>query len=131
MNCETFRDGVFDFLEGAASPAFDAHRASCARCADILRGVRRTEALLRGARVPSAPPEIWERVAKAVARPPRRRWGPLAAAAALFLLGAAVLYGGRRAPAPSLKVEFRVATDPALAAFVPRYEGADAAPRNE
>ena len=131
MTCETFRDRLFDFLEGASSEDFDAHRAACPRCADLLRGIRRTEALLRSARVPSAPPEIWERVATAVARPRRRfSFAPVAAAAAL-LLGIGALFGGRPAPPPALKVEFRVATDPALAAFVPRYEGADAAPRHE
>lgn len=131
MTCETFRDRVFDFLDGTLDDrgGFDVHRAACAACADLLRGIRENERILRAARVPSAPPELWARIATAVARPaPVRRfaYAPWAAAAAL-LLGLGALWA-RPAPAPPLKVEFRDAADPGLAAFVPRY---DAGWRNE
>ncbi len=127
MNCEDFRDRVFDFLEGglADREAFDAHRAACAGCADILRGIQLNERILRGAGVPSAPPELWSRVAAAIARPTRRfRLGPWAAAAVLLV---GVLVFALR-PAPSLKIRFMDVTPEAaraLGAFVPRYEAAD------
>ena len=126
MNCERFRDLVFDFLGGSLDErgAFDAHRAACAGCADVLRGIRENERLLRAARVPAAPPELWSRIAAAVARPaPVRRFRllPWAAAAAALLI-AAVL-AGRPAPGPGLKVRFQDANDPGLAAFVPDFDG--------
>ena len=132
MTCEEFRDRVFDFLEGGLSDreAFDAHRAACPRCADVLRGIQENEKILRASRVPAAPADLWSRIAEAVARPaPVRRFrlGPWAAAAALLLLGLAAVIG-RPAPRPTLKIEFRDAKDPGLAAFVPRYEPAE---RNE
>ena len=126
MNCEGFRDRVFDFLDGSLADrgSFDAHRAACAGCADVLRGIRENERVLRAARVPSAPPELWARIATAVARPAPVRRFPLApwAAAAAVLIGFVALLA-RPEPAPSLKVEFRDAADPGLAAFVPRYDG--------
>ena len=130
MTCEEFRDRVFDFLEGSLADrgAFDAHRAACARCADVLGGIRENEKILRASRVPSAPADLWSRIATAVARPaPARRFNfaPWAAAAAALLIGLVALAGR---PAPRLKVEFRDAKDPGLAAFVPRYEPAE---RNE
>ncbi len=130
MSCEEFRDRVFDFLEGGLADrgAFDAHRAACARCAGVLAGIRDNEKVLRAARVPSAPADLWSRIATAVARPaPVRRFrpGPWAAAAAAVLISLVALAGR---PAPKLKVEFREAKDPGLAAFVPRYEPAE---RNE
>jgi hypothetical protein len=126
MTCEEFRDRVFDFLEGSLADraAFDAHRAACARCADVLGGIRENEKILRASRVPSAPADLWSRIATAVARPaPARRFllAPWAAAAAL-LIGLAALIGGAGRP-PSLKVTFVDATDPGLAAFVPRFDG--------
>ena len=134
MTCETFRDRVFDFLEGSLADreAFDAHRAACPRCADVLQGIRENEKLLRASRVPAAPAGLWSRIAEAVARPaPVRRFrlGPWAAAALLLLGLAAVI--GRPAPRPTLQVRFQEETHPGLAAFVPRYEGADAGMRNE
>jgi len=132
MTCEEFRDRVFDFLEGglADRAAFDAHRAACARCADVLSGIRENEKILRAARVPSAPADLWSRIATAVARPaPVRRFrlGPWAAAAVL-LLGLAGLVA-RPAPRPTLEVKFVEAREAGgLAAFVPRYEPAE---RNE
>jgi hypothetical protein len=131
MTCETFRDRVFDFLEGglADRDAFDAHRAACPRCADVLRGIRENEKILRAARVPAAPADLWARIATAVARPaPVRRFAlaPWAAAAALLIGFAALLGGPGRAP--TLHVTFQDSNDPGLAAFVPRF---DAGLRNE
>lgn len=135
MTCEAFRDRVFDFLEGglADREAFDAHRAACPRCADVLHGIRENEKLLRASRVPAAPADLWSRIAGAVARPaPVRRFrlGPWAAAAAALLLGLAAAIG-RPAPRPALQVRFQEESHPGLAAFVPRYEAADAGLRNE
>ena len=133
MSCERFRDLVFDFLDGSLADraGFDAHRAACAGCADVLRGIRENERILRAARVPAAPPELWSRIAAAVARPaPVRRFraGPWAAAAALLLAALAGLWA-RPEPRPSLEVRFVEARDPGgLAAFVPRY---DAGLRND
>ncbi|HEX7897011.1 MAG TPA: hypothetical protein VF950_04590 [Planctomycetota bacterium] len=132
MSCESFRDRVFDFLEGSLADraGFDAHRAACPRCADVLRGIRENEKILRAARVPSAPADLWARIATAVARPaPVRRFplGPWAAAAVL-LLGLVALVA-RPAARPALEVTFVEAREAGgLAAFVPRYEPAE---RNE
>ncbi len=129
MNCEAFRDRVFDFLEGglADREAFDVHRAGCAACADILRGIQLNERVLRAAGVPAAPPGLWSRIAAAVARPaPVRRFrpGPWAAAAALLI--GLLAFAGR--PSRTLPIQV-VDVDPsaarALGGFVPRYEAAD------
>ena len=126
MNCEVFRDRVFDFLEGRLPDraAFDAHRSACARCSDILRGIEGNERILRAAGVPAAPAELWSRIAAAVARPaPLRRFRLLPwAAAALLLLGFAFR------PRPALDLKFVDAGPEAAKAFVgfvPRYEGVD------
>jgi hypothetical protein len=129
MTCETFRDRVFDFLEGglADRAAFDAHRAACPGCADVLRGIRENERILQAARAPSAPPELWSRIAAALARPaPARRFrpGPWAAAAALLLAFAA--FAGR--PRPRTLTITVVNASPeaarAFSGFVPSYDGA-------
>lgn len=140
MNCEAFRDRVFDFLDGSLADrgAFDAHRAACGRCADILRGIGETERVLRAARVPAAPPELWGRIAAAVARPaPRFRPAPWIAAAAALLL-AVFAVPSRPAPRalPIRIVDASPEAARALRAFVPRYDdGAlavgDFAPRND
>jgi hypothetical protein len=127
MNCETFRDSALDWLEGSLGDAagFRAHRAACPACAALLAGFEDTERVLRGARVPAAPPELWSRVAAAIARPARPRWIPFAAAAAILLALAGLVAAGRP-PRPELPVTI-VDAGPALGAFVPRYEPADAA----
>jgi hypothetical protein len=129
MNCEAFRDKVFDLLDGSLADraAFDAHRAACAGCADVLRGIGETERVLRAARVPTAPPELWGRIAAAVARPtPRFRLGPWIAAAAALLLA---VFAVPARPAPRILPIRVVDASPeaarALGAFVPRYEGSD------
>ena len=129
MNCEGFRDRVFDFLEGglADREAFEAHRASCAACADILRGIRTNERILRAAGVPAAPAGLWSKIAAAVARPaPRSRFpaGRWAAAAALLI--GLLVFAYRPSPTLTIKV-VDVGPDAAraLGSFVPRYEGAD------
>lgn len=127
MNCETFRDSVLDWLEGAAPGGFREHRAACPRCADLVAGFEENERLLRGASVPAAPPELWSRIAAAVAKPvpARPRWIPFAAAAAA-LIAVAALFASARPPRSELPLTI-VDAGPALGAFVPRYEADDAA----
>jgi len=139
MNCETFRDSTLDWLEGSLADAagFRAHRAACPACAGLVEGFEENERLLRGAPVPAAPPELWSRIAAAVAKPApsfakasegwraRPRWVPFAAAAAA-LLAVAALFASARPARTELPLTI-VDAGPALGAFVPRYEAADAA----
>ena len=127
MTCETFRDSVLDWLEGASVEGFRDHRAACPACAALVAGFEENERALRGSPVPAAPPELWSRIAAAIAKPApaRRRWLPFAAAAAVLLAVAGVLASPRHAP-PELPLTI-VDAGPALGAFVPGYEAADAA----
>jgi anti-sigma factor RsiW len=135
MSCETFRDQVLDVLAGrpADRAAFDAHRAACPACAELLSGVSENERLLRGARVPTAPAELWPAIALRIAqaRPaPARRpaWLPWSAAAAALLAVGALFF----APAPGPRATLDVAivdaspdSGRAFTALVPRYEDVD------
>jgi predicted anti-sigma-YlaC factor YlaD len=130
MNCETFRDRLFDYLAGTPveRAAFDAHRAGCAACAALLSGVSENETLLRGARVPTAPADLWPRIAQAIARPvPRRRWLPWSAAAAALLAVGALFFtsSGPRATLDVAIVDASPESGRAFTALVPRYEDVD------
>jgi len=138
MNCAKFSDRVFDYLQGSLRgdrAAFEAHRAGCPACADRLDGVRENERILTAARVPTAPPDLWPRIALAIAeaRPiPFRRLriaSFLAAAAALLLVFA--LFSTSRAPrAPRLNLivqEVGPDSPRAFRSMVPRYDDVDAA----
>ncbi|MBV8879820.1 MAG: hypothetical protein JO332_07655 [Planctomycetaceae bacterium] len=138
MNCEAFSDRVFDFLRGGLRDdraAFDAHRASCPDCAARLAGIRENERILSAARVPTAPPELWPRIAAAVAqgRPlPFRalRLASLAAAAAGLLLVLTLWTSSRPAPAPTLNLVVQEVGPDSQRAFrglVPKYDDVDAA----
>ena len=138
MNCETFRDRAFDYLQGTLqdAAAFDAHRGSCADCAGRLAGIRENERILSAARIPRAPADLWPRIALAIGQdrvvPFRRlRLASLAAAAAAVLIVAA-LFGSmspwRRAPSLNLVVqEVGPESRRAFRTMVPRYEDVDAA----
>ncbi len=134
MNCETYRDRVFDVLAGRPvdRPTFDGHRSSCASCAGLLEGISENERILSGARVPAAPADLWPRIAAALARPvPARRPRGLvfAAAAAALLAAGVVFFSAARAPRPSLDVAIVDASPDsgrAFTALVPRYEDVDA-----
>lgn len=134
MNCETFRGAALDWLEGSLGdePAFRAHRAACPACASLLAGFEENERLLRDARVPAAPADLWPRIAASLAAPGRyvssRFKRNIAALAAALLLGLAGL-AALAAPRPrDLQVTI-VDVDPSAArtmsAFLPRYEGPD------
>ncbi len=138
MTCETFCDRLFDFLGGRLREGraeFDAHRASCADCAARLEGIRENERILSAARVPTAPADLWPRIAAAVAQarpvPFRllRAASAVAAAAALFL-AAVLVASGRPAPAPGLHLvvqEIGPESQRAFRSLVPRYDDVDAA----
>jgi AcrR family transcriptional regulator len=137
MSCPEFGDRVFDYLEGSLRDpaAFRAHLASCASCAESLRGIEENERLLAAARVPAAPADLWPRIAAAISRgrpvplrPPRLAWSAAAAAAALLV--AALLFSAGPAAAPPIDLVVREAAPEAgrtLGALVPRYEDVDAA----
>jgi len=134
MNCETFRDLLFDVLAGrpVERAAFDAHRAACPACAGLLEGIRENESLLFAARVPTAPADLWPRIASAIsaARPvPARRWLPWSAAAAALLgIGALFFFSAPTGPRATLDVRIVDASPDAGRAFtalVPRYEDVD------
>jgi len=138
MNCETFRDRAFDFLQGSLhdAEAFEAHRASCASCSKALDGIRRNDRILSAARVPMAPPDLWPRIAAAIGQdraiPFRRlRIATVAAAAAVLLLAVTLLATvptGRKAPTINLVVqEAGPESQRTFKALVPRYDDIDAA----
>ena len=135
MTCESFRERVFDVLEGTPGDraAFEAHRASCPACAEILRGIEWNEKALAAARVPLAPAALWPAIASRLsegrAAPFRRtKVAALLAAAAAFLLSLSLFFSA--APAkPRLRVRFVEVPPEAgrtLGALVPRYEDVDA-----
>ena len=138
MNCETFRDRAFDFLQGTLQEdaEFEAHRGSCPACAARLTGIRENERILSAARVPTAPADLWPRIAAAIARdrvvPFRglRIASVLASAAALLLAFTlfASLGALRKTPKLDLVVqEVGPESHRAFRALVPRYEDVDAA----
>lgn len=138
MNCETFRDRAFDFLQGTLRerPEFAAHRASCPACAAALDGIRENERILAAARVPTAPADLWPRIAAAIGRdreiPFRRlRIASFVAAAAALLLAVTLIVSigsPKKAPALNLVVqEVGPESQRTFKALVPRYEDVDAA----
>lgn len=138
MNCETFRDRAFDFLQGTLreTPEFEAHRASCAACAGALDGIRRNDRILSAARVPTAPADLWPRIASAIGQDraiPFRtlRVASLLAAAAALLLAFtlfATIRTSRKTPTIDLVVqEVGPESHRTFKALVPRYEDIDAA----
>lgn len=138
MNCETFRDRIFDLLQGSLREreAFDAHRDACAGCRGLLQDFSRQERLLGAARVPMAPPELWPRIAVSIGQvrvaPFRRlRIASFVAAAAALLL-VALLGAGARTPAKTPRFELVIQdvspeSRRAFSAFVPRYDDLDTA----
>ncbi len=138
MTCETFRERAFDYLLGTlrGDADFEAHRASCAACAGTLAGIQDNERILRAARVPTAPPELWPRIAAAIGREPavpfrRLRVASVLAAAAALLLAftlVATVRSARRAPKLDLVVqEVGAESQRAFRSLVPRYDDVDAA----
>ena len=138
MNCETFRDCAFDFLQGSLrdASAFEAHRASCAACAGALDGIRRNDRVLSAARVPTAPADLWPRIAAAIGQdrvvPFRRlRIVTVVAAAAALLLAVtliATVRTPRKTPTINLVIqEVGPESQRTFKALLPRYDDVDAA----
>jgi anti-sigma factor RsiW len=138
MNCQTFSDRAFDFLQGGLREEradFDAHRASCPACAARLDGIRENERILSAARVPTAPADLWPRIAAAVAQgrplPFRglRIVSFLAAAAALLLVVTLLATGGApgRPPLKLVVQDVGPESQRAFRSLVPKYEDVDAA----
>jgi len=139
MTCETFRDLAFDFLQGTLRDGaeFDAHRISCPACAATLDGIRENERILSAARVPTAPPDLWPRIAAAIERDRtvafrgRRLILALSAAAAAIVLGIS-LFASIGAPRPKQTLNLVVQevgpeSHRTFKALVPRYDDVDAA----
>lgn len=139
MNCETFRDRAFDFLQGTLQDraAFEAHRASCPACAAALDGIQENDRILAAvSRVPTAPADLWPRIAAAIGRDqvlPFRRLriaSFIVAAAALLLAFILVATIGSRRKPPTLNLvvqEVGPESHRTFKALVPRYEDVDAA----
>lgn len=138
MNCEAFTDRLFDFLQGRLREdrsAFDAHRASCPDCGARLEGIRENERILGAARVPTAPEDLWPRIAAAVAqgrRAPFRglRIASFLAAAAALLLAVSLVVTSRPSPAPPLNLivqDVGPESGRTFRSLVPRYDDVDAA----
>lgn len=138
MNCETFRDQALDFLQGTLqgnNPDFDAHRRSCSACAGALRGIEMNEQVIRAARVPTAPADLWPRIAAALGEdrvvPFRKPWKSALTAAAAALVVAIGLFAVapvRKAPTLNLIVhEVGPESQRTFRALVPRYEDVDTA----
>jgi len=136
MNCELFRDRVFDLLEGTLGDRapFEAHRASCPACAEATRGIEANEKALAAARVPLAPASLWPAIAARISQGralPFRRTKIAAglAAAAALLLSVALFFSGPDAR-PRLDVVIQEVAPEAgrtMGALVPRYEDVDTA----
>jgi predicted anti-sigma-YlaC factor YlaD len=136
MTCETFRDAVFDYLDGTLQDraGFRGHLDSCEPCRKLLGSIADQENLLRAARVPEAPADLWPRIAAQISlgrTAPFRgiRWAAGAAAAAALILVGALLHSGR-AEDRGLDVVVREISPDARTAFatlVPRYEDVDTA----
>jgi hypothetical protein len=138
MNCRTYSDRVFDFLQGSLRELrsdFDAHRRSCPACAALLEGIRENERMLSSSRVPTAPADLWPRIAAAVAqgRPvPFRalRVASLLAAAAALLLAVTLFTTSRPPRASRLTLviqEVGPESQRAFRSLVPKYDDVDAA----
>jgi hypothetical protein len=138
MTCDEFRDRAFDFLQGTLrdAAAFEVHRTSCADCAGRLAGIRDNERILSAARVPTAPAELWPRIAAAIGRDRVRpfrglRVASLLAAAAALLLAftvTATIRNSRRAPKLDLViVDVGAESQRTFRSLVPRYDDVDAA----
>jgi len=137
MTCQTFSDRVFDFLQGSLGEdraAFDAHRGTCSSCAARLEGIRVNERILSAARVPTAPPDLWPRIAVAVGqgRPiPFRslRIASVLAAAAALLLAVTLLATSRPARPSQLNLVVQEVGPEhrAFRSLVPKYDDVDAA----
>lgn len=136
MTCGDFRDRVFDFLDGSLGDrrGFEAHRADCPACAEILLGIRANERALTAARAPLAPPDLWASIASRISdgrvAPFRRSRIASGVAAAAALLVSVVLATSGGHARPHLDVVIReVAPEAgrAMSALVPRYEDVDTA----
>jgi hypothetical protein len=138
MNCETFRDRAFDFLQGTLREdpaAFESHRVSCPACAGALRGIEQNDRILSASRVPMAPADLWPRIAAAIGGervvPFRRsRIAAFLATAAAVLVVCALFATGGPAKAPRLNLviqEVGPDSQRTFRALVPRYEDVDAA----
>jgi anti-sigma factor RsiW len=136
MNCELFRDRVFDFLDGSLPDRapFAAHLASCPACAGVLQGIEANEKALAAARVPLAPPGLWPSIAARISGgrtvPFRRaRWAAgIAAAASLLVAGALLFSGGPSKPRLDVVVlDVAPEAGRTMGALLPRYEDVDPA----
>jgi len=125
MNCGTFHERIFDFLQdGSVSPPFLDHRAACPACADLLRAIENNERALKEARIPRSPVDLWPRISVAIGRG-RAIPFRIAAVAAALLLALALFFSTGPSPAPKFDLAFQevdLETQPLFHALVPRYE---------
>jgi hypothetical protein len=132
MTCGEFRERVFDALEGSGfgGEAVGTHAQACARCGELWRAIRENERVLSRARVPSAPPDLWPRIAGALADRRallrrERRAALVAAAAVLLLLIGLIFMPGKPSAPPGLELVVEDAgpdAEVALRALVPLYD---------
>ena len=138
MNCELFRDRAFDFLAGTLREDradFEGHRRSCSGCARLLQGIELNDRILSAARVPTAPADLWPRIAAAIGRDrvvsfPRARVAAFLATAAALLFSVALIATGPTARAPKYNLvvqEVGPESQRSFRGLVPRYEDVDTA----
>lgn len=140
MNCELFREVIFDYMGGGLDADslgdFRGHYGSCPECAGTLRMIEAQETILTAWPQPKAPDALWGRVQRDLAdrerlrwlerRPGAGRWLAVAAALLIAVLGL-VAFAAHRAPAdPGLPLQVvDISTQPsagALGRWVPGYE---------
>jgi len=141
--CGIFRAGLMDYLDGALHPAVRdaarAHEQACAACGTLAAALRGQAALLAGLPRPSAPPDLGERIERALgarrAAPAPRRWtgwAAVAAAAAVIAIALIPLHRDGPGPAPRRAVRIVDVDLPdrgtLLGRFAPNYENPTASP---
>jgi hypothetical protein len=109
--CDTVRADLSAAADGEHTTVDRAHVAGCAACTAFEDGIRSLRAALRFEAAEGIP-DVAPQVLAEVARPPGRRWNPIAVAAALLAgltLGAVVTTVDREEPAVATALPAAVA----------------------
>jgi anti-sigma factor RsiW len=108
MNCQDYEGRLDDYIDGtldrAARAAVDAHLQTCNGCRAIVADLAAIQTLTRGLESMTPGPHVWQKIASATTRPPRRGWSsapsgvwqPLLASAAAVVLASGLWWIGAR-----------------------------------